>query len=184
MCLHEDCDHPNEGDEDSTYDELAAGITNLVLESSCVGNVEDGGVPIKLYVHNFLQKVLNHPKTLCLPIRNLHTPKHETPGDTGESGMRAGIQSSNGGGSGTNKRKSEEIPGDTRDCSNEDQGSFGDEDQEDLQSHSSQKVKKQRTGKKGGNFSCPFRKRNPIRFNVRDHESCALKPFTDFALLK
>jgi hypothetical protein len=33
-------------------------------------------------------------------------------------------------------------------------------------------------------LSCPFRKRNPLRFNVRDHGSCALNSFSDFALLK
>jgi hypothetical protein len=33
-------------------------------------------------------------------------------------------------------------------------------------------------------FSCPFRKRNPKRFNVRDYESCALREFTTFTLVK
>jgi len=26
-------------------------------------------------------------------------------------------------------------------------------------------------------YPCPFRKRNPVRFNIRDHESCAKTPF-------
>lgn len=34
------------------------------------------------------------------------------------------------------------------------------------------------------NFSCPFRKRNPTRFNIRDHGTCALHSFEDFATLK
>lgn len=34
------------------------------------------------------------------------------------------------------------------------------------------------------NFSCPFRRRNPLRFNVRDHPKCALAPFSDITLLK
>ncbi|KAH7329594.1 hypothetical protein B0I35DRAFT_420538 [Stachybotrys elegans] len=33
-------------------------------------------------------------------------------------------------------------------------------------------------------FSCPFRKRNPIRFNVGSHSNCALQSFQPFALLK
>ncbi|KAH6851352.1 hypothetical protein B0I37DRAFT_373828 [Chaetomium sp. MPI-CAGE-AT-0009] len=33
-------------------------------------------------------------------------------------------------------------------------------------------------------FSCPFRKRNPIRFNVRDFQSCAVQSFPDVPQLK
>lgn len=34
------------------------------------------------------------------------------------------------------------------------------------------------------NFSCPYRKRNPLRFNVRDHRFCATLSFADMNLLK
>lgn len=165
------------------------GITNLILESSCVGNVEERGVPIKLYVHNLLEQILNHPKspserqTLCLPIRNPHTPETEVPDDAGEPGMRARGQAGNGGNGGTNKRKNSGEPDHTRNRSYGDPDDSGD-DLEDPQGHNPQKVKKLKTARKGGNFSCPFRKRNPIRFNVRDHGNCALNPFADFALLK
>lgn len=33
-------------------------------------------------------------------------------------------------------------------------------------------------------FSCPFRKRNPVRFNVREFQSCAVQPFPDMPQLK
>lgn len=33
-------------------------------------------------------------------------------------------------------------------------------------------------------YPCPFRRRNPIRFNIRDHENCGRKPFLDIAELK
>lgn len=33
-------------------------------------------------------------------------------------------------------------------------------------------------------LSCPFRKRNPNRFNVRDHHSCAMTYFPKFAELR
>lgn len=39
-------------------------------------------------------------------------------------------------------------------------------------------------GKTNYDFACPFRKRNPQRFNVISHESCALSSFADFTLLK
>ncbi|KAI0854790.1 hypothetical protein F4860DRAFT_84505 [Xylaria cubensis] len=41
--------------------------------------------------------------------------------------------------------------------------------------------KKRRTE---GDFSCPYRKRNPRRFNVRDHEECANRSYKDFSMLK
>ncbi|KAL2022906.1 hypothetical protein VTK56DRAFT_4437 [Thermocarpiscus australiensis] len=34
------------------------------------------------------------------------------------------------------------------------------------------------------NFSCPYRKRNPLRFNVRDHFVCATHSFSDMSQLK
>ncbi|KAH6987683.1 hypothetical protein BKA56DRAFT_277894 [Ilyonectria sp. MPI-CAGE-AT-0026] len=33
-------------------------------------------------------------------------------------------------------------------------------------------------------FGCPYRKRNPLRFNVREHLNCATQSFTDMAQLK
>lgn len=30
----------------------------------------------------------------------------------------------------------------------------------------------------GPRYPCPFRKRNPVRFNIREHESCAKAPFS------
>ncbi|KAK9773214.1 putative C2H2-type domain-containing protein [Seiridium cardinale] len=34
------------------------------------------------------------------------------------------------------------------------------------------------------NLSCPYRKRNPSRFNVRDHQGCALTSYATYTLLK
>lgn len=33
-------------------------------------------------------------------------------------------------------------------------------------------------------FSCPYRKRNPLRFNVRNHEACASRAYRGMTLLK
>ncbi len=33
-------------------------------------------------------------------------------------------------------------------------------------------------------LSCPYRKRNPLRFNIRDHASCATQPYKDISDLK
>jgi len=34
------------------------------------------------------------------------------------------------------------------------------------------------------NLSCPYRKRNPLRFNVRDYHACATHSFANMAHLK
>ena len=38
--------------------------------------------------------------------------------------------------------------------------------------------------KAGIELSCPFRKRNPLRFNVRSHQCCSTQSFRDMTLLK
>ncbi|KAK1856902.1 ankyrin repeat protein [Colletotrichum chrysophilum] len=44
--------------------------------------------------------------------------------------------------------------------------------------------KKRNKGKTKGRYTCPYRKRNPIRFNVREHQSCALVAFDSISLVK
>lgn len=186
---HEGCSPVNENDDDSAYDHLVESITNLVLESSCVGNVEERAVPIELYVHNLLEQIMNHTKAanksqaFCLPIRNLPIQNSGAPGDVGDADVRARDQGGNAGSSNGNKRKNKAASGQGRNHSYEDEESLDDSSEED-QGNNTQKPKKLKTGKKSHNFSCPFRKRNPNRFNVREHSSCALNPFADFALLK
>lgn len=33
-------------------------------------------------------------------------------------------------------------------------------------------------------YSCPFRRRNPVKFNVRDYQSCAVQPLSDISQVK
>lgn len=194
-CLDEVSSPASEDDEDFAYETLVESITNLVFESSCVGNVEERGVPVKLYVHSLLEQILSHQKpatesqAVPLPIRSLSKQINEVPSDTsgpymrtrgqGDQGSHAGDASSGG----TNKRKKEELSslGNYRGLEDdEDHGYSSSEDQSTHIQHS----KKQKTGKKSRNYSCPFRKRNPTRFNVREHSSCALSSFQDISLLK
>lgn len=44
--------------------------------------------------------------------------------------------------------------------------------------------KRVKRDEKESGFCCPFRKRNPVKFNVRDHLNCAIQPFSHFSLLK
>ncbi|TQV99016.1 zinc finger domain-containing protein [Cordyceps javanica] len=68
-----------------------------------------------------------------------------------------------------------------------DDGAGGDGSQGSGQGSGLVPVKKARQGiRDEGNLrlSCPFRKRNPSRFNVRDHHSCAMTYFPKFAELR
>lgn len=47
-----------------------------------------------------------------------------------------------------------------------------------------QKVSQTQQQSSDMHFSCPFRKRNPVRFNVRDFQSCAVQSFPDVPQLK
>ncbi|KAI3398528.1 hypothetical protein diail_9052 [Diaporthe ilicicola] len=178
-----------EENEELAYDKLVASIKNLILESSCVDNLEDRSVPIERYVHGCLEKILNHPmpsaasQTLCLPIRIPHAESNKAPCDADGSDQHSRGQSSNGGSNGRNKRKSNGAPDTSCNRSGEDEGEFGDT-QDENHVKDRQEAKKLKTGKKDENLSCPFRKRNPIRFNVRAHELCALSSFASLALLK
>ncbi|KAF6795415.1 Ankyrin-like protein [Colletotrichum sojae] len=57
-------------------------------------------------------------------------------------------------------------------------GNQGDECRSETKARAQKKIKSL------GRFSCPYRKRNPLRFNVRDHESCALVAFDSISLVK
>lgn len=68
-------------------------------------------------------------------------------------------------------------------------GQGGDEEGDDLSDGdgSSLPMKRPRPNPKDEEnlrLSCPFRKRNPQRFNVRDHHSCAMTYFPKFAELR
>ncbi|KAK5661413.1 hypothetical protein OQA88_11313 [Cercophora sp. LCS_1] len=47
-------------------------------------------------------------------------------------------------------------------------------------------VKRQKQAKNEDirNYSCPYRKRNPLRFNIRSHQKCALTTFPDISQVK
>jgi len=88
-----------------------------------------------------------------------------------------------------------EENGDEDECDGDEEGvdedeGGGDEADEDEDSDSHQRSKKtSRHGKHepqdlGPKLGCPFRKRNPARFNLRDHQVCAYGAFTNLSTLK
>lgn len=64
----------------------------------------------------------------------------------------------------------------------EDEGEFS--DGEGLGYNPSKKMRPNPKDEENLRLSCPYRKRNPSRFNVRDHHSCAMTYFPKFAELR
>lgn len=76
-----------------------------------------------------------------------------------------------------------------RRCSQEGHGSRGEDGNKDETPDSAatqpdREAKKPRLSRATTNLSCPFRRRNPLRFNVRDYPRCTLGPFSNITLLK
>lgn len=63
-------------------------------------------------------------------------------------------------------------------------GSEGFDGNDNLENGPKKRPKRLRVSKTRTSFTCPYRKRNPLRFNVREYGSCALNSFADMALLK
>ncbi|KAK4198655.1 hypothetical protein QBC40DRAFT_90097 [Triangularia verruculosa] len=104
---------------------------------------------------------------------NLHI---QAAADARGHGGASGGQSGRKNHSGTKKRLSEGLEG-----GEEEEEGDGDDGDERQGGNKRQKVVDHSHGQ---NYSCPFRKRNPIRFNVRDFQSCAVQSFPDIPQLK
>lgn len=169
--------------DDSEYENLVYSIQNLVLESSCVDDLEDRGVPVKLYIHQFLEKVCNHksasiePHDFCPP--GLTFPLDTCSPHAGGGNSQVSLGDDYQANGGNKKRKN----GQKRAMGRDSDGNSPDDDGADGSEGVSNTPKKQKTGNIE-ELSCPFRKRNPIRFNVRDHSQCALQFYADLARLK
>jgi hypothetical protein len=174
---------PQRFDNSDVY-QLTDMMMNLILK-------EGWGVQVK---------DLSEPRDIWLPIRQLMQELSqvvdpptarkylETPhilvnqcGPLGSSSQHAGQSGSRdiAPRSGESKRKNNQDHGEDHD----DNESFGGGDDEgaDKAHPSSRKLRKFETSTK---YSCPFRKRNPNKFNVRDHEPCAKTGFTNIPNVK
>lgn len=73
-------------------------------------------------------------------------------------------------------------------CENQSEKQPDEEDQEDPHSggegSSPVRSKKIKVEPPDDRFSCPYRKRNPLKFNVREYNTCATTYFSDFTNLK
>lgn len=179
-------DHVAFPDLDDIYDNLFDAMCNAVL-----GILGDAGSvklkhPVEDYVHHCLQRMLNDAIPVGIvdvgeirePVCNSDSQISCPPGEPAKGSQKTG-PGSNMASSAKRKTLHEQT------YAPQHSGKSG------SKSPASQKKlgpriqvgKKPRKNHSGDNYSCPFRKRNPQRFNVRDW-SCALQPFWDLSLLK
>ncbi|ROV97369.1 hypothetical protein VMCG_06848 [Cytospora schulzeri] len=182
----EDYKLSDENDE-AIYEKLVANIKNLVIDSPCVDDLEDHGVPLELYIHRFLEQVCNHKDAkvqshaASLSIRTIPVQTCSPGANVGNSRIPTGVGHKGNGGH--NKRKNGDNSGSGRGGRDPDKEKPYDDGGDDFEDDT-ERGKRQKTGNDDGVRSCPFRKRNPGRFNVRDYPQCALTSFTNLALLK
>ncbi|KAK3392548.1 hypothetical protein B0T20DRAFT_361272 [Sordaria brevicollis] len=99
------------------------------------------------------------------------------------SGSTSGTDRFNGGNNGSQKRPNDDGDGYPNRCPG-DGSSPGDRDFGDGGNGGGNKRAKMAVESGGQGLSCPFRKRNPKKFNIRDHLYCAVRPLDDITLLK
>jgi hypothetical protein len=116
---------------------------------------------------------------LAAPLRSVPAGDRQsvTPGEqSGEYRQNRSSRKSRG------KRRANSNDNEDRD------GGYGSDDQDDANSggddSSPARSKKIRIEPPDNRYPCPYRKRNPLRFNVRDHTTCATASFSDLTNLK
>lgn len=177
-------EYNSQEDTEAQYERLVENISNLVVKSNWIGLVEDDCVPIVQYTHAYLENIRTHDDILDITGR-LHVSCTTPCVDGNDTDPNMGDQEASGGANGNRKRKQGSGHGNRRNKrDNDDQYPNGNglEDFDDPEEWSGDKKRARVDDRQ--KLPCPYRKRNPTRFNIRKHHQCALNTFTDMALLK
>ncbi|TLD30484.1 hypothetical protein PspLS_02678 [Pyricularia sp. CBS 133598] len=171
---------------DAYYDVMRQEIHNLILEHTPTAVLEDLEKPLKMVAVWCTEQAINMIQGKLCNIScaeeividcskesledsgsGSHAPSHAAPASESQNHAPA-----KGHGELSNHRGDDYPEDDT----NKDQ----DQERSITGRHDYRRVsKRDRNG-----LSCPFRKRNPLRFNIRDWSNCALQPFDNITLLK
>lgn len=168
-------DHDAEDDEIRLVDE----ISSWVLRNTFGKDVDDCAAPMLVWdcTYRYLQELWSASHEGHLGFTQA-TSGHGTPSPQygGTPGASNNDQQQSGH-YGKGKRKA--------DGGSEDGGGMGDrDDQRDDDRDVSPASQSYSTKGNTTNFSCPYRKRNPLRFNVREYYVCATHSFADMSQLK
>lgn len=171
-------------DSEVQYEQLVENIANLVIKSDLIGYLEDDCLPIIQYTHAYLENIQSHGDKMETYRRpSFQTTTFCAAGDDSSPDME--VQDTPAEATTNRKRKQGADGGNRRKRGDDDDGHPGRNDREDLDDRDDWSGDKKRARiDECQKFPCPYRKRNPTRFNVRDHQSCALNTFGSMALLK
>lgn len=158
-------------------------ISSCVLRSTLGKDVDD--CPAPLLILDCTSRYLDELRTVAEngTLGNVLAGSDQmgslSPGDGSmqwNNGSQDGASQRGGSGNGKGKRKAE---GGSEDGLGDGEGGSDKNGESSLAAHSP-------NGRQAGsfNYSCPYRKRNPLRFNVRDKNVCATHSFTDMSQLK
>ncbi|KAK4218615.1 hypothetical protein QBC37DRAFT_274665 [Rhypophila decipiens] len=177
-----DDEEEQEKDYDEELSHLVDELSSCVLRSTLGKDVEDCPAPLLVLdcTSRYLEEIRTAAETGSL-VNTLAASDQSgscSPGDSSQrwnNGSQDGASQRGGNGKGKGKRKAE---------GGSDDG-FGDADG-GSDRNGDPMTGLSPTGRPAGsfNYSCPYRKRNPLRFNVRDKNVCATHSFTDMSQLK
>lgn len=172
---------------DDEYYKLVEDIKYIVSMSPCITQLEERCVPLDSLIHGFLEQVCNHERYLS---ESLQHDTEDTESDRAHKQV-GGASCSNKGKHRVQKQargRKRKDAGIRRQRSNEQSEDAEEDGFEDNENHSEGELETSEQSlcaiEPHEQYSCPFRKRNPTRFNIRDHHRCALRGFADLALLK
>jgi len=123
---------------------------------------------------------LQDVQRLGVIVPHTTAPHSDKPASQPPSDPTTGNSGSHSRSNGQRKRSSQNLGGGDRDVQEEDSG--GEDDAAGGQPDTPQQRKKLKCEPE--EYPCPFRKRNPVRFNCRDFEYCAKAPFKSMTDLK
>ncbi|KAL0933614.1 uncharacterized protein CTRU02_210413 [Colletotrichum truncatum] len=159
-------------------DEEADAVLNYVLQATYGVELDEVNMPpafLRQFVYRFIQDIGS--LAFCgFPATQLtHTTSTSSNGS-----VPLARRSGSGRGSQSGKRKK----GDAGRIDGEDDGDDLTDDDGDSSIPFKRARPSPREAEENLRLSCPFRKRNPHRFNVREHHSCAMTYFPKFAELR
>lgn len=161
---------------DDPYDLLVEDICNVVSDHFTENDLRKLKAPITHYANVFLEHITrdigdSNILSTTPAIYQAHGSSEDTP--------TASITETSNCDNTVGHEGKRELRSEQNDSDEDDNDDAGSRPPMRMDGQASQKV-----GANEGDLSCPFRKRNPMRFNIRSHSSCALTEFPSMTHLK
>ncbi|KAI3400789.1 hypothetical protein diail_1998 [Diaporthe ilicicola] len=173
-----------EEDSEVQYEQLVEIIANLVARCSWIGHIEERHVPVVQYTHAFLENIRNYNDQFDMSKTSSNSSNRLCV-DCGDTNPSVNGHGTSGDANADEKRNRDEGRGNPRKRANDNDGGpsrNGSEEFENAETNpgDTKRVKTDDCQR----LPCPYRKRHPTKFNVREYSQCVLNTFGNMALLK